>query len=887
MAFFESLGRKVTNRPLLTILVTVLFAFALAPGMVMGGSERNGENLWTPQDTESKRQDAWVKGSFGAGDRMARAYSMNGGANLLTQESLAGLAKLHDGMLAVSADCETGSCDGKKVSYGDVLAKKRASVLSIWADQAPPVGADILADVNDQSKWVSSDGTKLKLSDMLGGVSYDANGKIISAEAFLTKIFLKNIKEDVDSTSTDPATEAWELEFDDYVKDFSHSNLAKSYPSTTKGRGRAGGGAIQDDVKLLSQGYNFLIIFSIIVLSHHKLIHSNGVMAFASIFAVMLSIVSAFGVCGYLGVKTNPVTTTLFLVLLGIGVDDTYVIMGEYTAVKGDPKDRVIQALTKAGTSIAVTSMTDVVAFAVGISSSLPALRDFCVFAAVGILFDFAFQCTFLIAVLTLRAKGTANNRPDWLCCITVDPERTGCCGCSAPVCSRNGQHVCCPCSKAVENGDTHGLTRRALNFITSYTLTPIGRVVVLVATVGMLAVAVTGFPKLKTDFDINWFVPDGHMYQDMFDVQDKYFATSGGPPIYIYTKSGDYAAAHSDGSLAALYKRTLDCSWVDRGVGSWYSSFVADTARSDRAKVSASAFANEVKTFVASPAGKRFANDVKFAIDASGANSVTASRSMVFMKETKSGGEDVESMNAVRDCVSGGPLEAFPFFYAFLYFDGLDVVDGECIQNVLLASLCVFVVSVIMLADIVAASIVLLMIGLVDVCLLGYMAHWGLAFNSVTAVNLVLAVGLAVDYSAHIAHKFLVVTGSGVERARAAVDKIGPSVFNGAFSTFLAVAPLGLSKSYVFQIFFKMWFMIIVFGVYFGVIVLPIVLSLAGRFVGAPHTGRASQIEQASDIKHKVPDVETNSPTSPAQQEMDASDKVKALDAEEVQAEV
>merc|ERR1712137_1414500 len=125
-----------------------------------------------------------------------------------------------------------------------------------------------------------------------------------------------------------------------------------------------------------------------------------------------------------------------------------------------------------------------------------------------------------------------------------------------------------------------------------------------------------------------------------------------------------------------------------------------------------------------------------------------------------------------------------------------------------------VFIVNLIMLGDVLAATLVLTMIGLIDVCILGYMAHWDLDFNSVTAINLVLAVGLAVDYSAHIAHSFLVTQApSGAERARHAVEHIGISVLNGAFSTFLAVFPLCVSKSYVFQVFFKMWFMIIIFG--------------------------------------------------------------------------
>ena len=42
--------------------------------------------------------------------------------------------------------------------------------------------------------------------------------------------------------------------------------------------------------------------------------------------------------------------------------------------------------------AIAVTSLTDVVAFGVGGSTVLPALRSFCFFASVGIIAIFFFQ---------------------------------------------------------------------------------------------------------------------------------------------------------------------------------------------------------------------------------------------------------------------------------------------------------------------------------------------------------------------------------------------------------------------------------------------------------------------------------------------------------------
>lgn len=57
----------------------------------------------------------------------------------------------------------------------------------------------------------------------------------------------------------------------------------------------------------------------------------------------------------------------------------------------------------------------------------------------------------------------------------------------------------------------------------------------------------------------------------------------------------------------------------------------------------------------------------------------------------------------------------------------------------------------------------------------------------------------------------------------------MGSSIFHGAFSTFLAVAVLGSSASYIFVVFYKMWVGIIVFASSNGFLLLPVVLSYIG----------------------------------------------------------
>ena len=66
------------------------------------------------------------------------------------------------------------------------------------------------------------------------------------------------------------------------------------------------------------------------------------------------------------------------------------------------------------------------------------------------------------------------------------------------------------------------------------------------------------------------------------------------------------------------------------------------------------------------------------------------------------------------------------------------------------------------------------------------------------------------------------------------ALSKMGSSVFHGGFSTFVALSALQPSKTYVFIVFYRLWFGIIIFGMANGFFFLPVVLS----FVGPTETG-------------------------------------------------
>jgi len=200
------------------------------------------------------------------------------------------------------------------------------------------------------------------------------------------------------------------------------------------------------------------------------------------------------------------------------------------------------------------------------------------------------------------------------------------------------------------------------------------------------------------------------------------------------------------------------------------------------------------------------------------------------------SASDRVDTMMTMRDSVSGAAFgSSYPYAFPYLFYEQFRIIVGEVITNLCLALLAVILITLLMIVNCLATALVALMIILTDVDILGMMWYWGLSIDSIAAINLVLAIGLALDYSVHIAHAFMRTPGpSRQARVDAALEEMGTPVIHGCASTFLAVVVLSSSSSYVFRVFFRMFFGIVLFGGGHGLILLPVLLSLIGpEYVG------------------------------------------------------
>merc|ERR1712014_483030 len=105
--------------------------------------------------------------------------------------------------------------------------------------------------------------------------------------------------------------------------------------------------------------------------------------------------------------------------------------------------------------------------------------------------------------------------------------------------------------------------------------------------------------------------------------------------------------------------------------------------------------------------------------------------------------------------------------------------------------------------------------VGITLTDIVGFLHFWDVTIDIISCVN----IGLA----------FMVAKGSRKDKAVEAVASIGPAVFNGGFTTFLAIILCSLSYSHVFLTFFKVFVLTVLFGLFHGLVLFPVILSMIG----------------------------------------------------------
>ena len=133
-------------------------------------------------------------------------------------------------------------------------------------------------------------------------------------------------------------------------------------------------------------------------------------------------------------------------------------------------------------------------------------------------------------------------------------------------------------------------------------------------------------------------------------------------------------------------------------------------------------------------------------------------------------------------------------------------------------------------------------------------MTLWGINLDGVALINLIMCIGFSVDFSAHICYHYMSAEAEDIggtpilhssTRIRASLYALGLPIIQGATSTILGVFGLAFANCYLFVTFFKMIFLVILFGALHGLVLLPVLLSIFG-----PDKCRGARTNKSKKLK-------------------------------------
>ena len=146
--------------------------------------------------------------------------------------------------------------------------------------------------------------------------------------------------------------------------------------------------------------------------------------------------------------------------------------------------------------------------------------------------------------------------------------------------------------------------------------------------------------------------------------------------------------------------------------------------------------------------------------------------------------------------------------------------------------------VSMVFLPNLMCSLCVAFSIISIELGVLGFMSLWGVSLDSITMIQLIMCIGFSVDFSAHISYAYLAASGCKPEdRVKESLYALGLPIVQGALSTILGVSSLLFASSYMFQTFFKTVLLVITFGAFHALFLLPVLLSIFG-----PGSGKQSE---------------------------------------------
>ncbi|XP_067223018.1 patched domain-containing protein 3-like [Chanodichthys erythropterus] len=808
---FEKLGCVVGRHPYVFLLLP-LFVAALGAGFIfLHEREANDiEDQFTPINGPAKLERAIVVEHFPQSEEFSQLRLASEGtyASLIIT-GLQGENILNEAAFSNIIDLDR---QVKNMSTGNTFEKLCAKSKGRCMSNA------ILDIINySATKIVSLDITYPMnngtfLGTTIGGVKLD-NSKLISAKAVRLFYFLDEKKTVENSDWIDGFLKL----LSNYTEQKISSKVHVSY-FTSVSRQNEFETNSDSIIPLFSVTYFLAITISIMSCSRLDCVRTKVWVATFGVVSAGLAVLASFGLLQFCGMPFAITVASSPFLILGIGVDDMFIMIScwQKTEVNKAVEIRLAETYKEAGVSITITTLTDVLAFYIGLMTPFRSVQSFCMYTSTALLFCYIFNITFFGACLALNGRREKGNR-HWLTCMKV-PEATG------------DDGGCCV-GGAYDKNTLKEFEMPVDLFFKNYYGPFLTRVwvktLVCLIYAGYLAVSIYGCFQMQEGLDLKHLATDGSYVGSYYDKEDEFFSAFG-PNVMLVIKDKEfqYWNLTARESLDLCLESFQNLTVADSGISpvSWLNEYMKFGQNPGISLNNEAQFKSNLTVFL-NQSG--FSQDVNFTN-----NQIHASRMFIQTVNIRTAIDEKNMLDAFRETAENcgnlqPPVDLIVYHPAFIYFDQYAVIISNTIQNLVVATCAMLVISLLLIPNPLCSLWVTFAIASVIVGVAGFMALWDVSLDSVSMINLVICIGFSVDFSAHISYAFVSSEKSSAnEKAVDAINKLGYPIIQGAVSTIAGVVVLAAAKSYIFRTFFKIMFLVILFGAVHGIAFIPVFLT-------------------------------------------------------------
>ncbi|KAG5542769.1 hypothetical protein RHGRI_015771 [Rhododendron griersonianum] len=624
-------------------------------------------------------------------------------------------------------------------------------------------------------------------------------------------------------------------------------------------------------------------------------ISSKVLLGLSGVMLVMLSVLGSVGFFSAIGIKSTLIIMEVIpFLVLAVGVDNMCILVHavKRQPLELPLEGRISNALVEVGPSITLASLSEVLAFAVGSFIPMPACRVFSMFAALAVLLDFLLQITAFVALIVLDFMRAEDNRIDCFPCVKISgpfmEPNEGPSQRKPGLLARYMKEVHAPilgiwwvkaivisvfaafalasialCTR-IEPGLEQQIVLPRDSYLQGYfnnvsEYLRIGPPLYFVVknynyssesiqTNQLCSISQCDSDSLLNEISRASLIPESsYISKPAASWLDDFL-------VWLSPEAFGCCRKFTNGSYCPPDDQPPCCSSSDGSCGidgvcqDCTTCFLHSNLTNDRP--STAQFMEKLPWFLdALPSndcakGGHGAYTESVELPGYEDGVIQASSFRTYHTPLNKQVDYVNSMRAAREfssrVSSSLKMEIFPYSVFYIYFEQYLDIWRTALINLAIAigylriatySCAVFVVCLIITWSLWSSAIILLVLAMIVVDMMGVMAILNIQLNAVSVVNLVMSVGIAVEFCVHVTHAFSVSSGDRNHRTKEALGTMGASVFSGITLTKLVgVIVLSFSRTEVFVVYyFQMFLALVLLGFLHGLVFLPVLLSMVG----------------------------------------------------------